>query len=166
MFNGREQIRQRIMEIVEKFRRAGATGPEKAMTIQELGLPPRFEQAMHRRLGQTGIFVEVNGKYYLDENRLRTFQEQHAGQGSSGYGGGGGRQNQPSWFRFAGVFLMLPVGIIVVLLLFYFVGFGGAGYFPGEILVILLIVALIMLVARLLYRRERRKYWRGNQQSF
>jgi hypothetical protein len=25
---------------------------------------------MHRRLGRSGIFVEVNGKYYLSEQRL------------------------------------------------------------------------------------------------
>jgi Flp pilus assembly protein TadB len=46
------------------------------MTIQELDLPPRFEEAMHRRLGQSGIFVEVNRKYYLSEERLKQIQEQ------------------------------------------------------------------------------------------
>lgn len=46
------------------------------MTIQELGLPPRFEMAMKRRLGATGIFVEVSGRYYLDEARLQEFQQQ------------------------------------------------------------------------------------------
>jgi lipoate-protein ligase A len=85
LFNGREEIHRRIQEIVEKFRQKGATNAEKAMTIQELGLPQRFEQAMHRRLGQTGIFVEVKGKYYLNEERLRQFQEQRANSGSIGY---------------------------------------------------------------------------------
>ena len=167
MFNGREEIHRRIQEIVEKFRQKGATSPEKAQTIQELGLPPRFEQAMHRRLGQTGIFVEVNGKYYLNEERLRQFQEQRASSGSIGYGGSGMHsQRPPSWFRVAGIFLMLPVGIIVALVLIYFVGFGGVGYHPGELLIILLVIALIMLGSRLLYRRERRKYWQGNGAPF
>jgi hypothetical protein len=62
---------RRIQEIVAKFREKGATSPEKAMTIQELGLPPRFEEAMKRRPGATGIFVQVGGKYYLDEARLQ-----------------------------------------------------------------------------------------------
>jgi Flp pilus assembly protein TadB len=58
------------------------------MTIQELGLPPRFEEAMHRRLGQSGIFVEVNGKYYLSEDRLRQIQEQRLKARSNGASGG------------------------------------------------------------------------------
>lgn len=48
----------------------GATSPATAKTAEELGLPSRFKEAMNRRLGQTRIFVEVNGKYYLDEARL------------------------------------------------------------------------------------------------
>ena len=48
--------------LVARFREKGATSPEKAMTAQELGLPPRFEDAMKRRLGATGIFVETGGK--------------------------------------------------------------------------------------------------------
>lgn len=68
-------FRGRIEEMAERFREKGATAPEKAMTIQELGLPPRFEAAMRRRLGSTGIFVETGGKYYLDEARLKQFEE-------------------------------------------------------------------------------------------
>ncbi len=40
------------------------------MTAKDLGLPPRFDEAMHRRLGRTGIFLEVNGRYYLSKQRL------------------------------------------------------------------------------------------------
>ena len=75
MFRNREDIQRRIIEIVGKFKEKGATSPEKAMTAQELGLGPRFEEAMQRRLGKTGIFVEVNGKYYLSEERLREVQD-------------------------------------------------------------------------------------------
>ncbi len=91
MFRGREEIRQQLHEIIEKFRQKGATSPEKAMTVQELGLPPRFEEAMHRRLGRSGIFVEVNGKYYLSEERLKQIQERFR-QGSAGGGGGSPRK--------------------------------------------------------------------------
>jgi hypothetical protein len=90
VFGRREQIRERLIEIVQIFRQKGATSPEKAMTAQELGLPPRFEEAMHRRLGQLGIFVEVNGKYYLSEERLKQMQEQRRQGGGRGWGGGGG----------------------------------------------------------------------------
>ncbi len=75
MLNRREEIRKRLTIIVAKFKEKGATTPEKAMTAQELGLPPRFEEAMHNRLGRTGIFVEVNGKYYLSEQRLKDVEE-------------------------------------------------------------------------------------------
>ena len=51
-------------------RRKVLFSPDRAMTRQELNLPPRFEEAMKRRLGKSGIFVEVNGKYYLSEELL------------------------------------------------------------------------------------------------
>ncbi len=75
MFRRREKIRKQLTEIIAKFREKGVISPEKAMTAQELGLPPRFEEAMHRRLGRTGIFVEVDGRYYLSEDRLKEVQE-------------------------------------------------------------------------------------------
>ena len=74
MFNGREDIRKRLFEIVEKFRNKGAISPDKAMSAQELDLPPKFGEAMKRRLGRSGIIIEVNGKYYLSEERLKEIQ--------------------------------------------------------------------------------------------
>jgi hypothetical protein len=38
-------------------------------------LPLRFEEAMHRHLGRSCIFFEVNGKYPLSEERLKEVQE-------------------------------------------------------------------------------------------
>jgi hypothetical protein len=64
MFRQREEMRRRLYEVVERFRQKGAVSPEKAMTAEELGLPPRFEEVMQRRLGRLGIFVKVDGKYY------------------------------------------------------------------------------------------------------
>ena len=75
MFRPREEIRKQLTELIAKFKEKGATSPEKALSPQELGLPPRFEEAMKRRLGRSGIFVEVNGKYYLSEERLKEVQE-------------------------------------------------------------------------------------------
>jgi hypothetical protein len=146
--------------MIERFRQKGATSPEKAMTIQELGLPPRFEEAMHRRLGQSGIFVEINGKYYLNEERLKQIQEQRAKAGSgSGGGSGWSRPGSPTWSRVVGIFLMLPIGIIIALVLLYFVAFRG-GFFPGEFLIILLVIFLALAAARLLFWRSRSRYWR------
>ncbi len=164
MFNNREEMRRRLQEIVEKFRQHGATSPEKAMTIQELGLPPQFETAMHRRLGQSGIIVEVNGKYYLNEERLRQFQERRAQMGS---GSGGGdttnRSGPPSWYRYLGVLLMLPIGIIVAFVLVYFFAFNmGGGYFPGEFLLIMLVIFLVLFVVRMMFWRSRRRYMRSS----
>jgi hypothetical protein len=78
VFRRREQVRERLLELVQRFKEKGAVSPDKAMTVQELGLPPRFEEAMKRRLGKSGIFVEVNGKYYLSEERLKQVKEQIA----------------------------------------------------------------------------------------
>ena len=70
VFRRREQIRERLLELVQSFKEKGAVSSDKAMTVQDLGLPLRFEEAMKRRLGKSGIFVEVNGKYYLSEELL------------------------------------------------------------------------------------------------
>jgi hypothetical protein len=159
MFRNREEMHQRLQEIIERFRQKGATSPEKAMTIQELGLPPRFEEAMHQRLGQSGILVETNGKYYLNEERLEQIQEQRAKTGPGSGGSGWGRAGPSTWSRVIGILLMLPIGIIIVLVLFYFVALNG-GFFQGEFLIILLIIFLALATARLLFWRSRRRYWR------
>jgi len=75
MFERREEIEKWFNEVVERFRQKGAVSPDKAMTAEELSLPPRFELAMKRRLGRSGVFVEVNGKYYLSEERLKQIEE-------------------------------------------------------------------------------------------
>lgn len=78
---------RRILEqLIARFREKGATSQGRAMTAQELGLPPRFEEAMRGRLGVSGIFVEVGGKYYLDEGRLSQVEEQRGQVGGRGGG--------------------------------------------------------------------------------
>lgn len=83
MFERRERIERWFHDVVEKFRQKGAVSPDKAMTAEELGLPPRFEEAMKRRLGRLGVFVEVNGKYYLSEERLKQIEELRSARGAA-----------------------------------------------------------------------------------
>jgi len=71
----RTELRERFLAIVERFRQNGATSPDRAMTLEELGLPPRLKDLMDRRLGKLGVFVEVDGKYYLSEERLEEIQK-------------------------------------------------------------------------------------------
>jgi hypothetical protein len=83
MFERRERIQRWFNDVVEKFRQKGAVNPDKAMTAEELGLPPRFEEAMKKRLGRLGVFVEVNGKYYLSEERLKQVDEMRSARGAA-----------------------------------------------------------------------------------
>ena len=86
MYGRREEFRKWLAEIIEKFRQKGAVSADKAMSVEELGLPFGFEEAMKRRLGRSGIFVEVGGKYYLDEARLKEIQEQKRVGGGAAWG--------------------------------------------------------------------------------
>jgi carboxypeptidase family protein len=60
----------RIAEVVRTFKEKGAISPETALTAQELGLSRLFVRIMKRRTGRTRIFMEINGKYYLDQKAL------------------------------------------------------------------------------------------------
>jgi lipoate-protein ligase A len=75
VFRRRREIREHLLELIEKFRKKGALSPEKAMTAEELGLPAEFKERMKKRLGQLGVFAEVNGKYYLSEERLKEVKD-------------------------------------------------------------------------------------------
>ena len=76
--------RERLLDVIDMFRRKGATSPNRAMTLDELGLPPRFELLIQRRLGKLGVFIEVNGKYYLSEERLKQIEERHSARRIAG----------------------------------------------------------------------------------
>jgi hypothetical protein len=146
--------RRRIQEIVAKFREKGATSPDKAMTAQELGLPPRFEEAMKRRLGATGIFVEVSGKYYLDEARLQQI-EQRRGTGAGG-ATGGQRAYRGNMLTLRILRMVVGVSAIVLAL---------SNVFVFESLdVRLIVVALVVLwialtIFQLYYLARRRRRW-------
>jgi len=61
----------RIREIIRTFQEKGAVSPETALTAKELGLSRLFVRIMQRRKGRTRIFIEVNGRYYLDQEALK-----------------------------------------------------------------------------------------------
>ena len=61
---------ERIREIIRTFQAKGAISPQTALTAEELGLSRMFVRIMKRRRGRTRIFVEINGKYYVDETAL------------------------------------------------------------------------------------------------
>jgi ABC-type multidrug transport system fused ATPase/permease subunit len=112
VFRRREEIRKWLSE-VEKFRQKGAVSPDKAMTAEELGLPSGFQEAMHRRLGRSGIFVEVNGKYYLNEERLKEVEEQRQ-RGEAGW------DSQNRLFTLRMVRTIVAVVAVVLLLASFF----------------------------------------------
>lgn len=72
-----------MLDTSEKFRQKGALSAEKAMAVEELGLPAEFKERMKRRLGKLGVFVEVDGKYYLSEERLKEVKDKIAEKGKN-----------------------------------------------------------------------------------
>ena len=111
---------KRLYEAIAIFRQKGATTPEKAMTAKELGLPPRFEEAMKRRLGRLGIFMDVNGKYYLSEERLKEFEERRNRGGGGFRGGAVGSRSTMMNLRIARMAISALFVVLILANLFYF----------------------------------------------
>ncbi|HXW37582.1 MAG TPA: hypothetical protein VEJ36_06760 [Nitrososphaerales archaeon] len=134
--------RERIEAMAQRFRERGATSPDRAMTVQELGLPPRFEEAMKRRLGRTGIFVDIGGRYYLDEARLRDFEQRDHGSGS-GYGG-----QRSNFFVLRLVRMTLGVVIISLVLINFLTGRNiWLWYLIAALVVVWICVSVMQIVA-------------------
>jgi ABC-type multidrug transport system ATPase subunit len=68
-------LKDRIMKIAEIFKEKGAVSPETAMSLEELGLSPQFSMMMQRGIGQSGVFLENNAKYYISEEQLEQIKE-------------------------------------------------------------------------------------------
>jgi hypothetical protein len=154
-----------IQGIIARFREKGATSPEKgatspekAMTAQELGLPPRFEEAMKRRLGATGIFVDVGGKYYLDEARLKQVQEERiaGGRGADVMSGGRG----PVGGVFALRIARMVVGLAAVVLALSNILFSRRAYLSFVVLG-LVILWIALTVFQLFNLSRARRGWRA-----
>jgi hypothetical protein len=148
--------RRRIQELVAKFREKGATSAEKAMTAQELGLPPRFEQAMRRRLGATGIFVDIGGKYYLDEARLQQVQQQRRGARGAGWGMGGAWGSRGNMFTLR--IARMVVGLVAVALALSNLFLVESGY-VRLVIVALVVVWIVLTAFQLLYLSRMRSRW-------
>lgn len=143
-----------IQGIIARFREKGATSPEKAMTVQELGLPPRFEEAMKRRLGATGIFVEVGGKYYLDEAKLKQVQEERR---AGGWGGGRGPWGSMLALRMA----RMVVGLAAVVLALSNIFVLRSLYVSLSVLG-LVVLWIVLTVFQLFYLSRARRRWRAS----
>ena len=76
MFGRLAEIKEIFLKEVEKFRQKGAVTPEKAMSIEELGLSPKFKTFLRRSPRLLGVFVKVDNKYYLSEERLKEIEKQ------------------------------------------------------------------------------------------
>jgi ATP-binding cassette subfamily B protein len=68
---------ERIVEVVEIFKEKGATSPETALPLDELGLPPMFSIMMQSPMAQFGLFVENHDKYYLNEERFKQMHSKY-----------------------------------------------------------------------------------------
>jgi hypothetical protein len=155
MFRGSGGGRGRLERLVARFREKGATSPEKAMTAQELGLPPRFEDAMKRRLGTTGIFVQVDGKYYLDEVRLQQVQQQRGGIGAGDAmsGQGASRRNM-----YTVRMVRMVVGIAAIILVVSNILFVESAY-VRLVVVALVVVWIALTVGQMYYLSRIRRGW-------
>jgi len=69
----------RMKEMVETFEKNGATSPESAMTLEELGLPPMFAMMLQGPMGQSGLILEHQGKYYISQERLDEMRRRFGG---------------------------------------------------------------------------------------
>jgi YVTN family beta-propeller protein len=76
---GQPDVRgERFRRLVRTFKEKGAISPEKAMTAEQLGLPQQFDKYMENRKVPIKVFVEVSGKYYLDEKALEEMRRRMA----------------------------------------------------------------------------------------
>jgi len=64
----------RMRQIIRTFQEKGAISPETALTADELGLSRIFVRIMNRRQGKTRVFMEINGRYYLNQEALKEMQ--------------------------------------------------------------------------------------------
>ena len=70
---------ERMKEIVETFVKNGATSPESAMALEELGLPPMFAMMLQGPMGQSGLILKHQGKYYISQERLEQMRSRFGG---------------------------------------------------------------------------------------
>jgi ABC-type multidrug transport system fused ATPase/permease subunit len=146
MFRQRRDIQKWLSEVIEKFREKGAVSPDKAMTAEELGLPPVFEEAMKRRLGRSGIFVEANGKYYLSEERLKQIEEMLSAKGE-----------MPNLRRKVATLRLIQLVAIVIVMVLFVVNLFVQSWELRVASVVLLVVWLLIAILQIYYITKIRK---------
>ena len=155
MFTGRKQIENWFYNVVEKFRQKGATSPDKAMTVEELDLPPRFEEAMKRRLGRSGVFVEVNGKYYLSEERLKQIEEMRSARGGEAWN----PRNKIMTLR------LVQLAIVAFLVTIFLVNIFVQSWELRIVSAVFLVILLLMIALQIYYLSRARKKFASQQIS-
>jgi Flp pilus assembly protein TadB len=154
MFTGRKQVENWFHNVVEKFRQKGAISPDKAMTTEELDLPPRFEEAMKRRLGRSGVFVEVDGKYYLSEERLKQIEEMRSARGEA-------------WNPRKKIMTLrlVQLAIVAFLVAFFLVNFFVQSWELRIVSAVFLVILLLMIALQIYYLSRARKKFSSQQIS-
>jgi len=151
MSDQRGEWRQWIEALAQKFRDKGATSPEKALTAQEIGVHERFESAMKRRLGETGIFVAAGERYYLNEDRLREFEQRW--QSDGGRHGGMGR---PMGRFFALRVLRMILGTTIILL--FIINFlTGRSWDLWYVIIVLAVIWVAVSIFQIFYLAQGRR---------
>ena len=145
MFAQQGRWRQWIEALAQKFREKSATSPEKALTARDLGVHERFEQAMKRRLGQTGIFVAVGDKYYLNEDKLREFEQRW----QSGGGGRGGTRRSVGGYFTLRILRMILGTVIILLFVINFVT--GRSWNLWYLIIVLAIIWIVVSAFQIFY---------------
>ena len=154
MFTGRKQIENWFYNVVEKFRQKGDNSPDKAMTVEELDLPPRFEEAMKRRLGRSGVFVEVDGKYYLSEERLKQIEEMRSARG-----GAWNPRKKIMTLR------LVQLAIVAFLVTIFLVNLFVQSWELRVVSAVFLVVLLLMIALQIYYLSRARKKFSSQQIS-
>jgi ABC-type multidrug transport system fused ATPase/permease subunit len=124
------------------------------MTVEELGLPPRFEEAMKRRLGRSGVFVEVDGKYYLSEERLKQIEEMRSARGEA-------------WNPRKKIMTLrlVQLAIVIFLVTLFLVNLFVQSWELRVVSAIFLVVLLLMIMLRIYYLSRARKGFSSQQIS-
>ncbi len=69
------QMPEILKQLIETFRDKGATSPETAMTLKELGLPKTFKFRLSGVFSEYIPIVEIDDKYYLSEELVSSIEE-------------------------------------------------------------------------------------------
>ena len=138
MFRPRDVTLRWLIALIERFREDGAIDLGNAMTLEELGLTIRFKEAMDKHSIQFEIFSEVNGKYYLSEEKAKKFMDKKIDQKE-----GGSRLKKILTLRLSKVIIfVLLITVLIVNLLSNSMEIKTVS---GIFLAVLLIISIIQL---------------------